>query len=130
MKIDLSQYEKLLHEGKLDRVIRGQHGVKGISIGYARVGPNPKSIKDIIEEGDIAVVPLVTPADPPYLIECGGIVTDTGGKANHAAMLANDLSIPCTIGARDATKTLANYTGKLLLYVDHYIGLVYKVKEV
>jgi len=130
MKIGITQYEKLLHEEKLDLLLKGNSGFKGISIGYARVGSDVKSIKDNIKEGDILVVPSTKPPDVPYLIRCDGIITDGGGKTSHAAVFCKYHNIPCIIGTGNATKILENYNGKLLIYVDMNIGLVYKIKEV
>jgi len=130
MKNDLKLYEKLLNGGKLDLILKGEAGSRGISIGDAKIGPDVSSIKNNIKTGDIIVVESTKPPDVPYLIKCGGIVADTGGKVAHAALFAKDYDIPCVVGTEIGTKILESYTGKLLVYVDYYTGLVYKVKGV
>ncbi len=130
MKNDLKLYEKLLNGGKLDLILKGEPGSRGIFIGDAKIGPDVSSIKNNIKTGDIIVVESTKPPDVPYLIKCGGIVTDTGGKVSHAAIFSTDYNIPCVAGTGNGTKILKSYTGKLLVYVDYYTGLVYKVKGV
>jgi phosphoenolpyruvate synthase/pyruvate phosphate dikinase len=130
MKNDLKLYEKLLNEGKLDLILKGEPGSRGISIGDAKVGSDVSSIKNNIKTGDIIVVESTKPPDVPYLMNCGAIVTDTGGKSTHAAIFSTHYNIPCVAGTGNGTKMLENYNGKLLVYVDYYTGLVYKVKGV
>jgi len=126
MKIDLNQYEKLLHEGKLVKILEGIPASKGIAIGKPKVGSAVKYIEKI-ERGDIIVVPTTTPPDVRSLLECDGIITDTGGYTSHAALLASDLGIPCIVGTKDSTKLLVDYDRILM---DGYSGNVYIVKEV
>ena len=129
MKVDISEYQRMLHEGKLELILKGLPGAKGIAIGYVRVGPTFKSIRDSMQRGDVVVVPLTYPPDVPYLVknECSAIVTDRGGITTHAVLFSQSRNIPCVPGTGNATKVLENYDGKIL--VDGNAGRVYKVKE-
>jgi pyruvate,water dikinase len=52
-----------------------------------------------------------------------GIITDTGGRTCHAAIVSRELGIPCVVGTGTATSTLKN--GQMVT-VDGKKGMVYK----
>ncbi|HAW31016.1 MAG TPA: hypothetical protein DCY03_23395 [Planctomycetaceae bacterium] len=61
------------------------------------------------------------PALMPLLQQCGAIVTDDGGIACHAAILARELKKPTLIGTREATIKIQ--TGDLI-EIDTYAQVV------
>ncbi len=69
-----------------------------------------KSAKEIkkIAPGDILVAPMTTPDFIPAMRLVAGIITDQGGQTSHAAIISRELSIPCVVGTKTATKDLKN----------------------
>lgn len=64
--------------------------------------------QDAVQVGDILVTPMTTPDYLPALCKAAGFVTDEGGLACQAAIVARELKKPCLIGTRNATKVLHN----------------------
>jgi pyruvate, water dikinase len=81
------------------------------SPGYAS-GPvkKIKSAKEIkkITRGDILVAPAITPDFIPAMRLVAGIITNQGGQTSHAAIISRELSIPCLVGTKTATRKLKN----------------------
>jgi len=83
-------------------------GLKGSGVGVssyrgiARRAGSPEEALDLMEPGNILVVPFTTPAYNVVLAIAGGIVTAVGGPLSHAAVLARELGIPAVIGAPNA----------------------------
>ena len=69
-----------------------------------------KSAKEIkkITHGDILVAPAITPDFIPAMRLIAGIITNQGGQTSHAAIISRELSIPCLVGTKTATKKLKN----------------------
>lgn len=89
-------------------------GLRGTGIGStiyrgtARSAGSPEEALDLMEPGDVLVVPFTTPAYNVVLAIAGGIVTSEGGPLSHAAVLARELGIPAIIGAPGALREIAN----------------------
>jgi pyruvate,water dikinase len=63
-----------------------------------------------VQAGDILVCRFTDPAWTPLFGAIAGIVTETGGRLSHAAIVAREHRIPAVIGVPDAMATLANRT--------------------
>lgn len=61
---------------------------------------------DKVQPGDIIVSKLTTPDFIVAIERCIGIITDAGGIASHAAIVARELGKPCITGTKIATKVL------------------------
>lgn len=90
-------------------LVRGLTASPGKASGAARVLLGPE-LGDSLEKGEILVAPMTTPDWVPCLRRAGGIVTDSGGKTSHAAIVSRELGIPCIVGAGNATKVLETGT--------------------
>ena len=69
-----------------------------------------ESLADIhaIKPGDILVTHMTDPDWIPALKKAAGIITQTGGRTCHAAIVARELQIPAIVGAVDAVKKIKN----------------------
>lgn len=87
------------------RVLKGTPSSRGRARGRARV---IKSLAeaDRIEEGDILVCEMTTPAWTPLFASLAGIVSDSGGPLSHCAVVAREYGVPCVTGTRIATVTI------------------------
>ncbi|MDP3735106.1 MAG: phosphoenolpyruvate synthase [bacterium] len=92
---------------------RGEPVVHGIAVGTriatgpARVIPDAKDIH-MFKRGEVLVTGTTDPDWEPVMKIAAAIVTDKGGRTSHAAIVSRELSIPCIVGARDATTFLKN----------------------
>lgn len=77
----------------------------GIVFGEVKVVLYP-SQNSKMESGDILVTPTTNPLFTPAILKAKALVTDTGGRLCHAAIVARELNIPCVVGTEDATKVL------------------------
>jgi pyruvate,water dikinase len=115
-----------------DRVALGD-GLKGTGVGdvvyrgVVRRAGSPEQALDLMEPGDVLIVPFTTPAYNVVLSIAGAIVTAQGGPLSHAAVLARELGIPGVIGAPDA---LIDIPDGALVDVDPIAGEVRIVANV
>ncbi|MFA5051976.1 MAG: PEP-utilizing enzyme [Patescibacteria group bacterium] len=112
--------------------IRHDHAaeIKGISAQPGRVRSralvteSAKVANRTIKKGDILIAPMTTVDYVPAMHKAAAIVTDDGGLACHAAIVARELGLPCVVGTKVATQMLK--TGDQV-EVDAVKGIVKKV---
>jgi pyruvate,water dikinase len=98
----LSTYE-LQQKGKLI--------LQGASVGE-RIGSGKVSlIKDVkqinkFKDGDVLVTKMTDPDWEPIMKKASAIVTDSGGRTCHAAIVSREMGIPCIVGTKTATVKL------------------------
>ena len=100
--------------------LRGRVACGGKVNGRAKI---VKGVKDLslVNHGDIIVSPMTSPDLMPAIRRCVAIVTDFGGMACHAAIVAREYNLPCIVGTEHATQLIHNND---LIEVDADIGLV------
>ncbi len=85
--------------------------IKGQSIGQ-KVAQGPvrvvASIHDIdkVKQGDILVTYMTDPDWVPVMKRAAGIITESGGRTCHAAIVSRELGIPALVGAAGCLKVL------------------------
>ena len=80
---------------------------RGTAEGPARVVGSRREYGRV-QPGDILVTRMT---DPDFVLvadRIAGLVTDQGGRLCHAAILAREWGLPCIVGCRDATETIAD----------------------
>lgn len=108
----------------MELVLRGRSASPGAIRGNARVFNKIHTSSTLeIKEGEILVVPFLTPHHFEFIIKAGAIVTDYGGVTSHAASIARELGIPCVVATEKATVVLK--TG-IEVFVDGDEGTVYQ----
>ena len=112
----LEKRRQLLQQSGDDRLV-GHAAWPGVYQGRARVIVSPDVVGQDFEDGEVIVSIQSSPALMPFLQRCGAIVTDDGGIACHAAIIARELQKPTVIGTSKATSTI--HTGDLV-EVDAY----------
>lgn len=101
--------------------LKGIGASYGIAQGKVRVILNPKNI-DKLKEGEILVTKFTNPLFTPAILKASAIVTDTGGKLSHGAIIARELGKPCIVGTEKATKVFKN---GMKIIVDGERGEIY-----
>lgn len=61
--------------------------------------------------GRVLVTEMIQPYMVPLCAEAAAIVTEEGGLASHAAVIARELRIPCVVGVQGATRALQSGDG-------------------
>jgi pyruvate,water dikinase len=105
-------------------LLKGAAASMGMAFGPVKIIHKPTEI-DKIEKGDVLVTEMTTPDFVPAMRRATAIVTDTGGRTCHAAIVSRELGIPCVVGTGTATHDLNN---SQMVTVDGAKGLVYKGK--
>lgn len=85
-----------------DGRLRGTGASGGIARGIARVVLGPQDFGKV-QPGDVIVAPSSNPSWLPLFTIAGGLLTDTGGVACHAAVVAREFGLPAVVGLGDAT---------------------------
>ena len=74
-----------------------------------------------MNDGEILVAPLTTPAWTPLFARAAAVVTDIGGPLSHGSIVAREYGIPAVLGTNVATKRISS--GQLVT-VDGKAGTV------
>ena len=94
-------------EGRQKPILKGATASLGIASGKVIIIYKAEEI-DKVEAGDILVTEMTNPNFVPAMKKAGAILTDTGGRTSHAAIVSRELGIPCIVGTGNATTTLKN----------------------
>lgn len=100
--LELEEY-KLKEKGKV--LVSGIPVGEKIGQGKVRVIMDPKKIKDF-QKGEVLVTRITDPDWEPIMKIASAIVTDSGGRTSHAAIVSRELGIPAVVGSKNATTTL------------------------
>ncbi len=77
-------------------------------------------------EGDILVAPTTSPDWEPIMKKASAIVTETGGRTCHAAIVSRELGKPAVVGAKNATKILKDNMEVTVSCSQGEVGKVYE----
>lgn len=105
-------------------ILHGAAASLGVASGPVKIINSPDEIDKVLE-GDILVTEMTNPEYVPAMRRSAAIVTNTGGRTSHAAIVSRELGIPCVVGTEKATTTLK--TGQIIT-VDGAKGMVYDGK--
>ncbi|MEI6222041.1 MAG: phosphoenolpyruvate synthase [bacterium] len=103
-------------------ILQGASASPGIASGKVRIITDPKDTSQI-QEGDVLVAEMTTPDYVPAMKKSVAIITDSGGRTCHAAIVSRELGIPCIVGSKEATKKLKD--GQIVT-VNATLGTVYE----
>ena len=83
----------------------------GASVGYKIGKGKVNIIKDVsniedFKKGEVLVTEMTDPDWEPIMKIASAIVTNSGGRTCHAAIVSRELGIPCVVGTRNATEIL------------------------
>jgi pyruvate,water dikinase len=86
-------------------ILKGKVAQRGKVKGTVKVVKSKQELNKL-NEGDIIVCPMTMPEMVIGLLKCGGMITDEGGIACHAAQISRELKVPCITGTGNASKLL------------------------
>ena len=87
------------------KIIQGVTASKGNHKGIARV-INTNLDFDKLQNGEIMVAAMTRQDFVPHMRRASAIITNEGGIASHAAIIAREIGLPCIVGAKDATQVI------------------------
>ncbi len=109
---------------------KGTVVLEGIAVGF-KIGSGPvQLVKDVsqitkFEMGNVLVTEMTDPDWEPIMRKASAIVTDSGGKTCHAAIVSRELGIPCIVGTRSGTDILKGYKAVTVSCAEGNVGKVY-----
>ena len=94
-------------QGSSAILAKGRAVGEAIGQGKARVILDVHKIAEF-EAGEVLVTNKTDPDWEPIMKKASAIVTNSGGRTCHAAIIAREMGIPAIVGTGDATKVLKN----------------------
>lgn len=106
-RFDATKLEEYSLE-KRGRVLTGGMSVgRKIGQGTVRVIRDVKHIHEF-QSGEVLVTTMTDPDWEPIMKKAAAIVTESGGRTCHAAIVSRELGVPCVVGTGNATTVLKN----------------------
>ena len=102
--------EYVLEKSKIQNS-KGKILLTGLAVG-SKIGQGKVNrimdVKDIkkFKKGEVLVTDMTDPDWVPAMKLASAIITDSGGRTAHAAIVSRELGIPCVVGTGKATKIL------------------------
>jgi pyruvate, water dikinase len=118
----LEEYVLLEHE---EVITEGSAVGTKIGSGKARFIKDPEQL-DEFEQGEILVADNTDPDWEPIMKKASAIVTNSGGRTSHAAIVSRELGIAAVVGTGDATKVISTGTDITVSCAEGESGKVFK----
>ncbi len=93
----------LRRKGKL--LISGESIGQKISAGKVQVIKNVKELSKF-KPGEVLVTEMTDPDWEPVMKKAAAIITDSGGRTCHAAIVSRELGVPAIVGTKNASQIL------------------------
>lgn len=103
----LKSFDFIKEEIENVKILIGDCASPGRSRGRVTIVNVVEDMKNM-NEGDVLVSIATSPDLVPAIKKASAIITDVGGITCHAAIISRELSIPCVVGTKIATKVLSN----------------------
>lgn len=81
---------------------------------------------DTFEAGDVLVAETTSPDWEPVMKIASAIITNTGGRTCHAAIVSRELGIPAIVGAKEASEVLGEGEEVTVSCAEGETGFVYE----
>jgi len=95
-----------------------------IGTGPARIIKNVSKIADF-KKGEILVTEMTDPDWVPAMKIASAIVTNSGGRTSHAAIVSRELGVPCVVGTENATEAIKDGKPITVSCAEGEVGRVY-----
>ena len=118
-------YETYALKGRAPVIVTGRAVGEKIAAGRTRRIANARDLA-AFRPGEILVAPATSPDWEPVMKIAAGVITDTGGRTCHAAIVARELGIPAVVGATHATEKLKTGTSVTISCAEGDIGSIYR----
>ena len=88
-------------------ILIGESVGKKIGQGSARIIKNVERLVDF-KQGEVLIAEMTDPDWEPVMKKASAIITNSGGRTCHAAIVSRELGIPCIVGTREAMSKVRN----------------------
>ncbi len=113
----LKEHSKVLVQGR----------AVGTKIGSGKICKiTDVSCLDQFEAGDVLLAETTSPDWEPVMKIASAIITNSGGRTCHAAIVSRELGIPAIVGAKNASEILENGQEVTVSCADGETGFVYE----
>jgi pyruvate, water dikinase len=109
---------------------KGKILCSGSAVG-AKIGRGKANvIKDVakiahFKKGEVLVTEMTDPDWEPIMKIASAIVTNSGGRTSHAAIVSRELGIPCVVGTENATRMIKDGRGVTVSCAEGEDGKIY-----
>ncbi|HDQ22359.1 MAG TPA: phosphoenolpyruvate synthase [Candidatus Uhrbacteria bacterium] len=112
--------------GKKGKVLASGESIgEKISTGKVQVIENAKQLSKF-KTGEVLVTKMTDPDWEPIMKKAAAIITDSGGRTCHAAIVSRELGLPAIVGAKNASRVLKNKQPVTVSCAEGEKGYVYK----
>ncbi|OGE81531.1 MAG: phosphoenolpyruvate synthase [Candidatus Doudnabacteria bacterium RIFCSPHIGHO2_01_FULL_43_23] len=131
-----SYEEYIVEKPKISSIRKGQAGkiiIEGVAvgsklgIGRARVIMDASKIHEF-RPGEVLVTEITDPDWEPIMKIASAIVTNSGGRTSHAAIVSREIGIPAVVGTGEATKKIKSGKEITVSCAEGEVGRVYEGK--
>ncbi|HLC44353.1 MAG TPA: phosphoenolpyruvate synthase [Patescibacteria group bacterium] len=128
--------EYAVERPKLSSIRSGEAGtvlIRGVAVGskigsgIARVILDAKQIGQF-RPGEVLVTEITDPDWEPIMKIASAIVTNSGGRTSHAAIVSREIGIPAVVGCGDATRKIKTGEVVTVSCAEGEVGKVYEGK--
>ncbi len=121
---DMATMETFVLEEKGNVLVEGEAVGGKIGQGEVNVIAKAENI-DQFKKGQVLVTDMTDPDWEPIMKIAGAIVTNSGGRTCHAAIISRELGIPCVIGTGNGTEII--HSGdKVTVDCSEGVGRIYE----
>lgn len=96
-----------------------------IGQGKARFIKDPSQLGEF-QQGEVLIAEITDPDWEPIMKIASAIVTNSGGRTSHAAIVSRELGIPAVVGTGDATKVIQTGQEITVSCAEGEVGKVYE----
>ncbi|VVB65372.1 putative phosphoenolpyruvate synthase [uncultured archaeon] len=111
-------------EGKGPVLITGRSVGEKIASGKAHIISDAAHLSEF-KPGEILISDTTTPDWEPVMKIAAAIVTNTGGRTSHAAIVSREFGIPAVVGAGEATEKIKSGQELTVSCAEGDVGIVY-----
>ncbi|MCB9803187.1 phosphoenolpyruvate synthase [Candidatus Nomurabacteria bacterium] len=122
---DVNVLEEYVLKGKGKLIAQGASVGSKIGKGKVHVIENVANISQF-QAGEVLVTEMTDPDWEPIMKKAAAIVTNSGGRTCHAAIISRELGIPCVVGTKDGTKTIKNGVNATVSCAEGEKGHIYE----
>jgi pyruvate,water dikinase len=105
-------------------LVRGRSVGEKIAAGPVHVIRSPQQLAEF-QDGEVLVTEKTDPDWEPVMKRAAAIVTNSGGRTCHAAIVSRELGLPAVVGAATATDVLATGQPVTVSCAEGEVGIVY-----
>lgn len=118
--------EEYVMEEKGDKILATGSAVGSkIGQGKARFIKDPNQL-DTFQKGEVLIAEITDPDWEPIMKKASAIVTNSGGRTSHAAIVSRELGIPAIVGTGNGTEAIPTGTEITVSCAEGELGKVYE----